>query len=368
MEEFVIDHPRNEASGLLGMQNRSVLAALGWDAGFWIVCDEAPGEEALAALGRRDGGEWEVVRLRSRARWPGRAKRTEDSETLARAGSWVYVFGSQFGTKDGTLQPRRHFVARFNEALVTARKGRLRARVELRRRPFLLHRLVNDALRAANVEVRGATSKAHARFVAPALERGTKRGKRWAERLRPDDAPINVEGATFLPGGHLLLGLRYPVTAEGHPILVELEGIDRYFEDGGAPDPEVVAVRVVTSIGSRDAPAGVRELDSLGADVHLVTGDLDSKPEESALLAGDPRAADAPNEHWTVPLALGVDGPAELTGRRVRRFDESASVEGLALAADEIWYAHDDDRIRLEVAHGAGGPGSWNGAAAPDAT
>jgi len=61
------------------------------------------------------------------------------------------------------------------------------------------------------------------------------------------------------------------------------------------------------------------------------------------LLAGDPRAAEAPREHWTLPLALGVEGPTELDGTRVRRFDEDASVEGLALVGDEIRYAHDDE-------------------------
>lgn len=36
--------------------------------------------------------------------------------------------------------------------------------------------------------------------------------------VRPDDAPINIEGATFMGDGGLLLGLCFPTTADGHPL------------------------------------------------------------------------------------------------------------------------------------------------------
>lgn len=353
MREFRIAHPRSEASGLLGIQNRHVLAAFEWDVGFWTISDERGAREAVAALGRRRrSGGWSVVRLDTRARGAARRKRTEDAETIARAGSWVYVIGSQFGTKDGRLQPRRHFVARFNEALVATDGDALRARLDVARRPFLLHRLVNDAVRDARIEIRG-DRRAHARFVGPALERGRARGRGWVRNVRPEDFPVNVEGAAFLPGGHLLLGLRYPVTEDGHPILIELEGIDRYFASGGR-SPDVVAARVIANVGSERAPAGVRELDCLGGEIHVLAGDLDSKPEKSALLARDPRAAKAPCEHWTVPLAIGQDASVELRATRVRLLDGDASAEGLAIVGDEVWYAHDDDQIRLSVAPSTG--------------
>jgi hypothetical protein len=347
VHEFRIDHPNNEASGLLGLQSAPVLRKMGWDVAFWIVSDELDAHRAIAALGRRaKGAAWDVVPLRPET---GGAKATQDAETLARAGSWVYVLGSQFGSKDGPLEVERHFVARFNEALVTPHRTRLVANVEVARHPFLLHRLVNDAIRAAKVKVYAHEREVQEEFVRPVLERGAKKGKRWSKLLRAEDTPVNVEGATFLPGGHLLLGLRFPVSADGHPILVELEGIDRYFDSPRVP-PEVVAVRTVPGIGSRAAPAGVRELDCVGAEIHLVTGNLDSKPEESALLARHPRAANAPNEHWVVPVAQGEDRRRELPARRVRTFGDGASVEGLALFGGDAWYAHDDDVIRLSVA------------------
>lgn len=340
-----IAHPHAEASGLVGVQSWPVLREMGWDVAFWFV-SERDATRAVAAAGRR-GGRWEVVRLERRGGRRG-TKRTEDAETIARAGSWIYVLGSQFGPKRGPLEHERHFVARFNEALVSPRRARLVADVEVARRPFLLHRIVNDALREAGVKVL-ADPELRERFVVRARERGARKGKRWSRLLRGDDVPVNVEGAAFLPGGHLLLGLRFPTTADGHPILIELEGIDRYLDAPRVP-PEVVAVRVLRSIGSRRAPAGVRGLDVLGSEIHLLTGDLDSKPEKSAVLARHPRAARAASAHWAAPLAAGAHAPQELPARRVRAFGDGPPVEGLATHRGAIWYAHDDEVVRLSAA------------------
>jgi hypothetical protein len=344
---FRIEHPHNEASALLGLQGGMLLRDLGWDVGFWIVSDERDGASSIASLGRR-GGEWQVLPLRARGRGQGARKRTEDAETLARAGSWVYAFGSQFGAKEGPLEASRHFVARFNEALVRLRGKRLTADVEVARRPFLLHRLVNDAVRNAGLELLEPAAEVRRGFVHPPRKKGKKAGKRWAALVREEDVPVNVEGATFLPGGHLLLGLRYPVTADGHPILVELAGIDRYFDRPRDP-PDVIAVYVLGSAGRRSAPAGLRELDCIGGELHAVTGNLDSRPEESALVDGVKGAERAPGEHWAVPLEQLLAGKRTLTGRLVRRFDGSARVEGIALVGGDVWYAHDDEAIRLEV-------------------
>ena len=73
--------------------------------------------------------------------------KTEDAEAVARHDGWVYVFGSQFGKKDGPLQPKRSFVARFREAEVRHVLEPPAAPLAVARPPFLLHRLVNDALR-----------------------------------------------------------------------------------------------------------------------------------------------------------------------------------------------------------------------------
>lgn len=275
-ERIVIDHPHNEASALLGIQNREFLEHHGWDIGFWTVSDELPAAEAIAALGRTASGEWEVIPVRTRT---DNAKKCEDCETLARVGSRIYVFGSQFGSKDGPLQPKRHFVARFNEALVGASK-QPEVDLDLVRRPFAIHRLVNDALRTLNVALWPIEPMRHEAFVLAAIAGGREGDKAWRELVREDDTPVNVEGSAFVEGGLLLLGLRYPVTAEGRPIVVEIEGIDRLFEKN-APPPSVTAVRILANAGGRRHPAGIRELDKRDGWVHAITGDLDEE-----LLAG----------------------------------------------------------------------------------
>lgn len=346
MKRIRIEHGHNEVSGILGLQQEAALKALGWDHGFWIVSDDQAGHECLALFGRPKGGEWQVVHVAAEAGELFTKKRTEDAESIARAGSWVYLFGSQYGSKKGPLQPKRHFVARFNEALLKFEGGKPSVTLDLVRRPFLLHRVINDGLRAAGTRTLTTNEELRDAFIASTIERGETKEKSWRALVRPDDQPINIEGATFLPGGHLLLGLRFPVSEGGHPLLVELEGIDRYFDAPDSP-PTFVGVIEVANVGSKKAPAGIRELDCVGESIHLVTGDLDSKPEKSRVLAEHPEAGRADNEHWDLPL---VDGRPGTQARFVRRFGPDAIVEGIALDDGRVWYAHDKEQIVLDVA------------------
>jgi hypothetical protein len=61
-------HP-NEASGLLTMEDGTLLGEHGWDLGFWAVLDEGEIDDCVAAIGHRRGspeGEgWEIERLRA---------------------------------------------------------------------------------------------------------------------------------------------------------------------------------------------------------------------------------------------------------------------------------------------------------------
>ena len=148
--------------------------------------------------------------------------RTEDGEALAHHDGWVYVFGSHFGSKAGPLRPRRAFVARFREddagdrdtvpctwcATGSGCTGRSTTRSPP---PPLTPLPPGDRVRH--------------RFIVETLARGTARAKSWVSRLAEDDLPLNVEAAAFTPAGTVLLGLRFPVTAEGEPILVELAGV-----------------------------------------------------------------------------------------------------------------------------------------------
>ena len=416
MREFVIDHPHNEASALIAIHNQHLLERFGWDVGFWIASDEHQAHQAIAALGRRrkarkrKGGGWQVVRLKCR-RSKHASRDTDDCEAMARAGGWVYVFGSQYGGKGGPLDPRRHFVARFNESLVEARRRRrgrrrLAATMDVARRPFLVHRLVNDALRASGLDVIGRGKRERKAFIT-ATRRGAgprvrRRGRRLTaamdvarrpflvhrlvndalraggidlietrkherkafikatrrgagggrprKRVRKRDHAVNVEGATFLPNGRLLLGLRYPVTAAGNPILVEVDGIDRAFERGRSKEVCVTRVWTLRNVGSARRPKGVRELDQRGLTVHVITGDLESRPQDSSIARDHPQATRARSEHWTFEVP-DDDAEVRLKAKRVRRFGRDANVEGFALFEHGcVWYAHDDERIRLQRA------------------
>jgi hypothetical protein len=341
MKTYEIDHPHNEASALLGIQNAELRRVRGWDVGFWIVSDEREAPKALAALGRTAGGEWEVVPVKTSPgiRWT--TKRCEDCETLSRAGSHVYIFGSQFGTKSGPLEPKRHFMARFNEALLEVTKKNIRADLDLVRRPFAIHRLVNDALREARVALLPLGTKLHRDFVASTRKKGRSEKKGWAPRLRGDDVPVNIEGSTFVDGGRLLLGLRYPVTEEGHPIVVEVEGIDRLFERRAGP-PAVISVRILSNVGTKECPAGIRELDSREGAIHAITGDLDDD-----LLEDSPASKHAESEHWTFQYDFSEERLQRVEAALVRRFGRRARVEGIALDAGTAWYVEDDEHIRI---------------------
>lgn len=347
MKTIHLEHPNNEASALLGVQNHSLVADQNWKFAFWTASDELPLPDALSLLGYAGDGEWQIRRVKARISGRGAKKNAEDCECLARAGSWIYVFGSNYGAKEGPLEPKRHFVLRFNEALVTWKNGDLRVDAEVARVPFLLHRLINDAIKKEQVEVLPAGEHLQHDMIDATRKQAKKEKKKWLKLLKRDDVPINIEGATFLHGGHLLLGLRHPVTIDGNPMLVEIEGIDRMFDDD-ARDPQVIGIRVVKNVGSKSSPAGIRELDSVRDVVHVITGSLESS-EKSDVVQDHPEGALAKSEHWIVPLEPLRRGVVGVKGKLERRF-KSSSVEGMALEGQRVWYVCDADDIVLHVA------------------
>ena len=223
-----LDLAPNEASGLLPVADRPLLETHGWDQAFWVVLDEGPVERSVAVVGHDAGAEvgagWSIERLHAIVE--GDQVKTEDAEAVARHDGWVYVFGSQFGKKEGPLQPKRSFVARFREAEVRHVLEPPAATLAVARPPFLLHRLVNDALRDGGPDPVRLGPRSHQALIAATRARGRA-------EVRDDDLPLNVEGAAFRDDGSLVLGLRFPTAADGRPLLVELDGIQRLFEPGG---------------------------------------------------------------------------------------------------------------------------------------
>lgn len=340
----------NEASGLLVMENAELLEAHDWEYGFWAVLDEGRVEDCVAAIGHRCGAEidegWEIDRFHAEP--TGDVKKTEDSESVARHGGWVYVFGSHFGSKDGPLQPKRQFVARFREDEVEHAFRDPAVEMELSRRSFALHRLVNDALREGGPELVSLGPESRKALIEGTIERGEREGKDWSGLVRAGDYPLNFEGAAFRPDGVLLLGLRFPTSAEGHPVLVELEGIERLFEGGM---PEVTGFWSVEAVGRDGEMAGVRDLDLVGDELHLVTGNIDSRKGGSVLIEDYPAGRATVATHFRCALPPD-ESPGHLEAEFVREFPSLPRVEGIAIVDGRFFYVTDEDEgVHLRLTH-----------------
>jgi len=314
----------NEASDLTEVDAPGLLAAHGWDRAFLTVLDEGAVEDCVAVLGHAAGADaldgWESHRIRLDA---GREEgRTDDAEAVAVRDGIVYVVGSHYGSKDGPLQAKRHWLARFAASELDEGVHECRPALEVARTRFRLHRAVNDALKRAGVELFELSERARETLVGATRARGEEKGKGWASYVHDDDLPINVEGATFGPAGTLVLGLRFPVTAGGHPILVEVPHVDALFADPRAV-PETGDVWWLPGIGSKAVPAGVRALDHR----HLIAGSLDAAGKDSALLDAHPEGDDAGSQHW-VTEELPAGG-GTVRARLVHDFGDLKRVEGV---------------------------------------
>ncbi len=325
----------NEASDLAVIDEPGLLEAEGWDLAYLTVLDEGRVEDCIAVLGHAAGAPLEAGWSSHRLHFApeGDSRRTEDAEAIAVRGGDAWVFGSHFGSKSGPLQPRRQFVARFALSALAEGLHGARPPLQVARTRFRLHRALNDALREADVEVMPLGDAAREAFVDATVARGHEGGKRWAEHARLGDWPLNIEGAAFRPDGTLLIGLRFPVTAAGHPILVEVRDADALFAQDDPP-PATGAVWWLDGVGDQDAPAGIRALHHSGADTfQVVVGSLDADGKDSVLLDAHPEGGASHSQHWTFTLpALASGGP--VPARLVHGFDGMRRVEGVADGPD----------------------------------
>ena len=334
-----------EASALVIVEHQEFLSRCGWDLAFWMVRDESAVEDAIVLVGRRaqprsPRAGWEALRVRLEAVNPKGepAGGTTDGEALARKAGWVYVVGSHFGSDRRGLQAKRAFVARFRECDVDIDARASPAVMEVVKDEFRLHRLVNDALHASGVLPSRTTT------LGRQLERGRKayiettqehaQGKSWAELISEHDWPINIEGATFHPDGSLILGLRFPVASGGHPVLAQIDGVERLFANGV---PAVREVVVLDDLGSEGKPIGIRDVEATDESIHVLVGNVDKEMFDD--YTEKPRFA-----HWqTEVTSLGRDCAPRMT--RVREFPkELGRVEGLTVGpSGDMFYACDDE-------------------------
>ncbi|MEH1169737.1 hypothetical protein V6V47_30595 [Micromonospora sp. CPCC 205539] len=345
LREFVV--AGNEASDLLPVRSAALLRAHGARQGFWTVLDEGPVERCLALLLELDDGEWTARHVLADAGVEN--GRTEDGEALAHHDGWVYVFGSHFGSKGGPLRPRRAFVARFREDDAAA--GPLPVHVVRNR--FRLHRAMNDALAGAPLTPLPPGKQVRDRFIVETLARGTARAKSWVSRLAPDDLPLNVEAAAFTSAGTVLLGLRFPVTEAGEPILVEVAGVPGMFAAEPAW-PRAVRAYAVTGVTPAGALTGFRAITPTpDGGYDGVIGSIDALGKGSVLLDDHPGGGDVTSRHVRFRLPAGGSSAAapdghRLVGALVADLAPFHHVEGLAELDGRPYYVTDEDhRVAL---------------------
>lgn len=354
LETVDLAHEGNEASDLVHVDNQALLDAHGWDLGFWTVLDEGSVEDSIAVLGHARGAApdsgWEIFPLPAVA---GTERgRTEDAEAVARHDGWIYVIGSHYGSKAGPLQAKRAFLARFDEQSIDRQVPEAELPITIRRNQFRLHRLINDALDASHVVAITPGDTVRTQFIARTIERGTQRSKTWVHRLTARDVPINIEGAAFRPDGNLLLALRFPTTAEGEPIIVELAGVPAMFEADSEEALTVVAVWELAGVSPPDGLAGFRALSRSGDDVYdAIIGSIDATDKGSVLLDDHPEGAIAHCSHWRFTLPAAGSTATSVAAELIRDFPDLRNVEGLAVESGQTFYVTDEDH-RIQVRFG----------------
>ena len=325
-----------------------LLDNLGWSLGFWVCLDDGPVETCVALIGHpadsRNPNDWEIRRLHGDVQ--NATDSTEDCEAIAVSDGWVYVFGSQFGSKEGPLDIERQFVARFREGDVEPKGTTIDVAMQLWNAEFALHRLVNDALRRSGVDLLPLGRKTRKAYIHRTRKKAVKKLKPWLHQIRDDDVMINVEGAAFMGDGTLLLGLRQPVTGDGNPMFLSLSGVQDVFTDGpGALS--VPAVWTVTNLGTRAEHVGMRDLSAYGSTVDLLVGNVEAVSEGSIFLTEHPEAGRAVSSHWRVDLAAARTG-GDVHAEFVRGFGDLTRVEGLAAAPNGEWFyvSDEDDHVQ----------------------
>ena len=340
-----IDLDPNEASGLLRVGDPALLDHFGWDRGFWAVLDEVDVEECVVLLGHRHGNPpdagWTVERLAGER--DGSDEDVRDAEAIAAWNGWVYVVGSHHGGKEGPIGRKQQWFARFREAEVVGdgEAGVPGVSMTVAHTQFRLHRLVNDALAAAGIDVIAMADGTRKDFVEATI--ATLQGTPEEGRVQPDDWTINIEGADFTAAGALLLGLRFPTSAAGRPLVVQLTGWEGLFDDPMTL-PEVEAIWEVDAIGRNGSLAGVRDLCVEGDELHLVSGDLDSAGKGSVIRDDYPEGAETVSTHFVT--TLGGGGGGLVKARAVREFEDNPRIEGIAADHDgSFFYVSDEDEF-----------------------
>lgn len=299
LERLRLSSKRSEASALLAITSATVLDTLDADAAWWMCHDEGD-LDAMVSIATEHNNKWAVRTVPLQAS----GGRRTDAEALARIDDTIFVFGSNFIDKSGRPDSRRAFIGRFSE-----------------------REAIGGTVDVDVLDVGGTLSDLVASALGPVA---------LLEADEPEDL-VNLEGAGFVDDD-LMIGLRWPVTASGQPILVRIFGAapmllssDWSSADLAALNNQAIAIDVEAT---PKRPAGVRGLTITRGAIHLVVGQT-----ERDLTAKKVKAATARH----VRLALPVEG-ANALGHEVERFEGFRKVEGVAPTPAGGWvYALDDE-------------------------
>lgn len=355
---ITIDGGPSEASDLVPCCSPEVLRSHGFDRAFWVVLDEGRVEHSVGLLGHKEGADlgddWSLTILSAT---PSCDRKTDDAESLTRSGDWIYVLGSHFGKKDGPLEAKRAFIARFCEATLQGTVTKAAQPMEIARRPFTLHRAVNDLFHDTEFPLIPIGPNTRSAYLEKTLRKADVQRDAWAPDIRVEDWPLNIEGIAFIGGGAgttAILGLRFPMSKQGEPILVAVEGILRLFEES-APPPKATRAFALAGAGARGRETGVRGLEVHGDELHIITGPIDSPHKGSRVTMDYPGSKLTSCQHWRMPLSSLAANAQVAHAELVRDFGQGANIEGLCRGPDNdenAWYyiADFDEHILLHIA------------------
>ena len=303
VESIDLELESNEASDLAPCTSKEVLKANDWDLAYFIFLDEGHLDEAVGLLGHQKGKKltdgWEHRPIQIDC--GDDTGKTDDSEASASHAGYTYVIASHYGKKAGPLQITRQWMARFRQDDVVSAGENGGVQMHVMRDKFKLHRVINDALAASDIELIRPSKTMQKAFIDRARKIGDKKGKKWVKQLKKGDYAFNIEGAAFRPNGNLLVGLRFPVTATGAPVCVELAGVPEWFE--GRKFPTAAAVWQLEGPGSADEPVGFRAMTYRGRNqFDCILGNLDAVDKSSLLIDCYPEGAGAHSQHWRFTL------------------------------------------------------------------
>ena len=223
--------------------------------------------------------------------------------------------------------------------------------LQIVRNQFRLHRA--DQRRAARrrpCTLLKPGERVHDRFIVRDARPGARaKAKSWvdpADARRP--AAATSRRPRSRPAGTLLLGLRFPVTEAGEPILVEIAGVAGMFDDDAA----------YLAVGRRrvraDRRHAARRADRLPGAVgpprrafDAVVGSIDATGKGSVLLDDHPMGGDVTSRHVRFRLP---EPSHEAAGELVADLAPFHNVEGLAEVDGVRYYVTDEDhRVALWV-------------------